>query len=106
MSKEEQEKDINIDNRIDDLLLQFTKNCGAISVTFTGDAGDESRIFQMPYSTLKIAIKQLISESQQTPSSLNLTNDHYINAIDTRTSLVMNNESPPNPKLIKEVPND
>ncbi len=54
-----------LDNKIDDLLLQFTKGYGALTVTFSGKIGDDTKVFQIPYNMLRKAIKLLVSDESQ-----------------------------------------
>jgi len=54
-----------LDNKIDDLLLQFAKGYGALTVTFSGKIGDDTKVFQMPYNTLRKAIKLLVSDESK-----------------------------------------
>ena len=59
-----------IDNKIDDLLLQFTKGYGALTVTFSGNLGDNARVFQLPYNVLREAIKLLVLDERQVTETL------------------------------------
>ena len=59
-----------IDNKIDDLLLQFTKGYGALTVTFSGNIGDNARVFQLPYNVLREAIKLLVLDERQVTETL------------------------------------
>ena len=59
-----------IDNKIDDLLLQFTKGYGALTVTFSGNLGDNARVFQLPYNVLREAIKLLVLDERQVTEAL------------------------------------
>lgn len=49
-----------LDSQIDDLFLPYLKGHKVLTVTFSGELGDDTKVFQMPYSMFKKATKHLI----------------------------------------------